>query len=128
VTRLQSGHLGMCIRGPSVLYPKQSLKQSLAAQPPGAPQISEFTVMGYPPLLLSDKVSTSYLLPLLALWLLMPQSICLLSCIGQVQQGHRLHLPAKRLLSRRPLMVARKNCKNKKRAIFCSQFCSIFKT
>jgi len=36
-TRLRSGHLGMCIRGPSVLYPKQSLKQSLAAQPPWSP-------------------------------------------------------------------------------------------
>jgi len=33
VTRLRSRHLAMCIRGPSVLYPKQSLKQSLAAQP-----------------------------------------------------------------------------------------------
>jgi len=33
-TRLRSGHLGMCIQGPSVLYPKQSLKQSLTAQPP----------------------------------------------------------------------------------------------
>jgi len=39
----------------------------------GAPQITEFTVMGYPPLLLSDKISTSYLLPLLSLRLLMPQ-------------------------------------------------------
>jgi len=37
VTRLWSGHLDMCIRGPSVLYPKQSLKQSLAAQPPQRP-------------------------------------------------------------------------------------------
>ena len=59
----------------------------------GAPQITEFTVMGYPPLLLSDKISSSYLLPLLALRLLMPQSVCLLSCIRQVQQGHRLHYP-----------------------------------
>ena len=57
----------------------------------GAPQITEFTVMGYSPLLLSDKISSSYLLPLLALRLLMPQSVCLLSCIRQVQQGHRLH-------------------------------------
>jgi len=40
----------------------------------GVPQITEFTVMGYPPLLLSDKISTSYLLPLLALRFLMPQS------------------------------------------------------
>jgi len=37
VTRLRSGHLGMCIRGPSVLYPKQFLKQYLAAQPPQRP-------------------------------------------------------------------------------------------
>ena len=52
--------------------------------------------MGYPPLLLSDKISTSYLLLLLALQLLMPQSVCLLSCIRQVQQGHRLHtVPAR---------------------------------
>ena len=44
-----------------------------------------------PPLLLSDKISSSYLLLLLALRLLTPQSVCLLSCIRQVQQGHRLH-------------------------------------
>jgi len=37
LTCLWSGHLGMYIRGPSVLYPKQSLKQSLAAQPPRGP-------------------------------------------------------------------------------------------
>ena len=57
-----------------------------------SPQITEFTVMGYPPLLLSGKVSTSYLLPLLALRLLTPQSVCLSSCIRQVQQGHRLQV------------------------------------
>jgi len=51
-------------------------------------------MMGYPPLLLSDKISTSYLLPLLALQLLTPQSICLLSCIRQAEQGHQLHPPA----------------------------------
>ena len=53
LARLRSGHLGMYFRGPSLLYPKQSLKQSLAALL--APQITWFTVMGYPPLLLSDK-------------------------------------------------------------------------
>jgi len=55
LTRLWSRHLGMCIRGPSVLYPKQSLKQSLAAQRLRAPHITGFIVMDYPPLLLSDK-------------------------------------------------------------------------
>jgi len=33
--------------------------------------------MGYPPLLLSDKISTSYLLPLLALRLLTTSVFCL---------------------------------------------------
>jgi len=57
----------------------------------GTPQITGFTVMGYPPLLLSDKISTSYLLPLLALGSWQPQFVCLLSCtLAQVQQGHRL--------------------------------------
>jgi len=37
VIRPRSRHLGMCIWGPSVLYPKQSLKQSLAAKPPRCP-------------------------------------------------------------------------------------------
>jgi len=53
VTRLRSGHLVMWIRGPSVLYPKQSLKQSLAGQPPLRPTdhlvysdgLSPFTVV-----------------------------------------------------------------------------------
>ena len=39
-----------------------------------SPQITGFTVMGYPPLLLSDKINTSQLLALLTLWLLMPES------------------------------------------------------
>jgi len=59
VTRLRSGHLGKYIRGPSVLYPKQSLKQSLAMQPPQCPTDAGFTMMGYPPLLLPDSISTS---------------------------------------------------------------------
>jgi len=73
VTRLRSRHLGTCVRGPPVLYPKQSLKQSLAAQPPQRPT-DHLVYSDGPSPLLSGKISTSSSLPLLSLWLLTPQS------------------------------------------------------
>ena len=85
---LRSGHLGLRFRGPSVLYPKQSL----AAQP----------LRPTDHLVYSDGLS-----PLTFVWedkhqLIAPfvnssaldasVRVCLLSCIWQVQQGHRLHM------------------------------------
>jgi len=51
----------------------QMFKQPLASWPQ-VPEITWFTMMDYPPFLLSDNISTSQLLPLLTLWLLVPES------------------------------------------------------
>jgi len=42
------------------------------------PEISGFTMMVYPPFLLSDKIRASQLLPLLTPWLLAPESECVI--------------------------------------------------
>ena len=59
VTRLQSGHLGMCIRGPLCFIQSNLWSNLWLRSLRGTPQITGFTVMGYPPLLFSDKISTS---------------------------------------------------------------------
>jgi len=70
LTRLWSGHLVMHFRGHLFFIQSNLWLRGLRC----APQITGFTVTGYPPLLLSDKISTSQLLHLLTLWLLAPES------------------------------------------------------
>ena len=61
----------VCVFGDHLCFVQSNLWSNLWLRSlRGAPQITEFTVMGCPPLLWSDKISSSYLLPLLALRLL----------------------------------------------------------
>jgi len=69
-THFQSGHLGMCSGGHLFFIWSNFWLCSLHQ----VPEITWFTVMGYPPVLLSDKISASPLLPLLTLQLLTPES------------------------------------------------------